>query len=141
MNFSLCCHAHRTSTILFISMSGHELICCGGTRFSRNRMVFLSFHHHCSDLRCIRCVWLSQHGWFQVQWLDTWQSISITAKELVPVVIAAATRGRFWQHKCICFRCDNMAVISMLKSRTSRDHLLHSSPSMLSHLVCSNLSL
>ena len=70
------------------------------------------------------CGALSSYGWFQVQWPDSWQGISIAAKELVPVVIAAATWGRLWQRTCIRFRCDNMAVVSVLRSRTSRDRLL-----------------
>ena len=62
-------------------------------------------------------------GWFQLQWPESWNSVNIAAKELVPVVIAAALWGRHWNRSCICLRCDNMAVVSILKSRTSRDPL------------------
>ena len=61
------------------------------------------------------------YGWFQIQWPESWASIHIAAKELVPIVCAAAiwgTRSR------ICFRSDNMAVVEVLRSRTSRDDLL-----------------
>ena len=64
------------------------------------------------------------HGWFQLQWPVAWQSIHIKAKELVPTVISAAIWGPQWTHKCIRFRSDNMAVVSLLKSRTSQDTLL-----------------
>ena len=64
------------------------------------------------------------HGWFQLQWPDSWSSTNIAAKELVPVVIAAALWGKEWKGRCACFRSDNMAVVDILKSRTSKDHLL-----------------
>jgi hypothetical protein len=64
------------------------------------------------------------HGWFQLQWPDDWHSIHITAKELVPVVIAAVLWGYQWTRKCICFRSDNMAVVDLLKTHTSQDPLL-----------------
>ena len=47
-------------------------------------------------------------GWFQLQWPDSWQPINIAAKELVPVVIAAAVWGHCWTRKGVCFRCDNI---------------------------------
>lgn len=64
------------------------------------------------------------HGWFQLQWPHEWHSIHITAKELVPVVIAAALWGHQWSRRGVCFRSDNMAVVDLLKTRTSRDPLL-----------------
>ena len=64
------------------------------------------------------------HGWFQLEWPESWLHVHITAKELLPVVIAAALWGNQWKSKCICFRSDNMAVVDILKSRTSRDQLL-----------------
>jgi len=71
---------------------------------------------------------LSQ-GWFQIFWPQHWHPIHITAKELLPIVVAAAVWGHTWQRQRICFRTDNMAVVELLKSRTSRDsllmHLLH----------------
>lgn len=63
-------------------------------------------------------------GWFQLQWPDSWQSTNIAAKELVPVVIAAALWGHRWSGAGVCFRSDNMAVVSILSTSTSRDQLL-----------------
>ena len=57
------------------------------------------------------------HGWFQLRWPVDWQSIHITAKELVPTVISAAIWGPRWPRKHIHFRSDNMAVVSLLNSR------------------------
>ena len=63
-------------------------------------------------------------SWFQLQWPESWQSVHITAKELIPIVIAAAVWVGHWSRKRICFRCDNMSVVDLLKSNTSQDRLL-----------------
>ena len=54
------------------------------------------------------------HGWFQLRWPEDWHAVHITAKELVPIVIAAAVWGPQWTQKCVCFRSDNMAVVDLL---------------------------
>ena len=64
------------------------------------------------------------HGWFQLEWPASWQDTNITVKELVPIVIAAALWGDKWRRSCVCFKCDNMAVVEILRSRTARDPLL-----------------
>ena len=64
------------------------------------------------------------HGWFQLEWPASWQDTNIAAKELVPIVIAAALWGDKWRRSCVCFKCDNMAVVEILRSRTARDPLL-----------------
>jgi hypothetical protein len=66
----------------------------------------------------------SSLGWFQLQWPENWHTIHITAKELVPVVLAAALWGPQWTRQRISFRSDNMAVVELLKSYTSHDPLL-----------------
>ena len=74
------------------------------------------------------CGALSQSQWLQHQWLPHSDHLSIAVKELVPVVLAAATWGHTWKGKIICFNSDNEAVVADLKSRYSRDptmaHLL-----------------
>lgn len=65
-----------------------------------------------------------QHEWFQLEWPASWSDVSITAKELVPVVIAAALWGSSWYHQCVRFQSDNMAVVDLLRSRTSGNPLL-----------------
>lgn len=64
------------------------------------------------------------HGWFQFRWPDEWVPVHITAKEMVPVVIAAALWGHKWKRCRVCFQSDNMAVVDLLKTCTSRDQLL-----------------
>ena len=63
------------------------------------------------------------HNWFQLQWPEDWAPVHITAKELLPVVIAAAVWGTNWRRGCICFRSDNQAVVDIINSRTSKDDL------------------
>ena len=63
-------------------------------------------------------------GWFQVEWPAQWRDIEITAKEMVPIVVAAAVWGCHWRQLCICFYCDNMAVVDLLKKRSSPHPLL-----------------
>ena len=63
-------------------------------------------------------------GGSNIQWPEDWASVHITAKELLPVVIAASLWGHTWKHKRVRFTSDNMAVIALLKSCTSKDGLL-----------------
>ena len=64
------------------------------------------------------------YGWFQLEWPEIWQPFHITAKELLPIVLAAALWGGLWKRTCVCFKCDNMAVVDILTSHTSKDQLL-----------------
>ena len=63
-------------------------------------------------------------GWVQGQWPPAWSEIAIASKQLVPVVVAAALWGPHWSGKHVRFHLDNMAVVSVLTSRTARDPLL-----------------
>ena len=67
--------------------------------------------------------------WFQLQWPQSWLSINIAIKELIPLVLAMAVWGSCWQGHCILFRSDNMAADSALSSWSAcdlhRSHLLH----------------
>ena len=63
-------------------------------------------------------------GWFRLAWPTSWVTIPITAKELVPIVIAAAVWGPHWSQQHICFHSDNSAVVALLQSLTSRDSLI-----------------
>jgi hypothetical protein len=66
-------------------------------------------------------------GWLQLPWPAGYE-LDISAKELVPVVLAAALWGPQWARQHICFHSDNMAVVSVLKSRAAKSlpiaHLL-----------------
>ena len=65
-----------------------------------------------------------ENGWFQLEWPESWSRVHIAAKELVPIVIAAALWGPHWHGSCILFRTDNMAVVEVLRSHSARDPLL-----------------
>ena len=72
--------------------------------------------------------WRQSH-WLQVQWGPQSQSLSITEKELVPIILACDLWGRAWQGRRVRCHCDNQVVVACLRSRTSKSeglmHLLH----------------
>ena len=59
--------------------------------------------------------------WFQHQWSPHTINYTITAKELLPIVMAAAIWGPHWANKSVLCRCDNEAVVCILNTGTSRD--------------------
>ena len=64
--------------------------------------------------------------WFHFQWPSVLQSLNIAIKELIPVMVAAASFGNQWQGQLIQFTVDNMAVVHVLNSTYSKDpHLMH----------------
>ena len=63
-------------------------------------------------------------GWFYFQWPESWVAVDIAAKELVPIVFAAALWGERWRSRNVCFHSDNMAVVAILTSRTAGTPLL-----------------
>ena len=65
-------------------------------------------------------------GYFQIEWPNGWEGVDISVKELVPVVVAAALWGGLWQGHHIRFHSDNMAVVSVLNTKTSKaPQLMH----------------
>ena len=56
-------------------------------------------------------------SWFQVSWQEEWETVDISVKEFLPVVVAAALWGNTWQGKHIHFHSDNMAVVVILGPR------------------------
>lgn len=62
--------------------------------------------------------------WFQVEWPPSWHALHISAKEMVPVVIAAAIWGPSWRSTTVRAISDNMAVVCALSSGSARDPLL-----------------
>ena len=71
-----------------------------------------------------------QGGWFQLQWPESWSSIHITVKELLPIVMSVAVWGHRWQGKCVRCRCDNAAVVAIIRKGSSKEprvmHLMRS---------------
>ena len=74
------------------------------------------------------CGGTSGLDWFQCAWSEQWVPVNITTKELVPIVIAVAIWGHLWASKHVRVRSDNMAVVDILRARSSHDskvmHLL-----------------
>ena len=66
----------------------------------------------------------NQHHWFQVQWPEEWRQVPIAAKELVPILFAAAIWSKHWAGKHVRFHCDNMAVVAVLNKNAAKDEKL-----------------
>ena len=62
--------------------------------------------------------------WFNGRWIPLQMQFSIAYKELFPIVIAARVWGGQWRQRSVCFHCDNLAVVCILNSRTSKDPLI-----------------
>ena len=67
------------------------------------------------------CGAFSGSEWFMLQWSSTYRECHITAKELVPIVIAASVWGRRWRGKTIKAWCDNSAVVCIVNQGSSRN--------------------
>ena len=65
-------------------------------------------------------------GWFQLQWPALWSSTSISAKELLPNVLAAALWSPQWERRQVCFHSDNEVVVAVVQRWYAKDKLLHS---------------
>ena len=75
------------------------------------------------------CGAVHEELWFQLQWPESWATVSIAPKELVPIVIAVVLWGPHWAGKPVCCLCDNTAVVAAVNKRSAKDptlsHLLH----------------
>ena len=60
-----------------------------------------------------------------VGWCGYYYQGTITTKELVPVVIAAALWGRSWHRIRICFHVDNMEVVAILRRYSAGSEVTH----------------
>ena len=63
-------------------------------------------------------------AWFQRQWDHRIESAAISAKELFPIILAAAIYGNKWNGYNILCKCDNQAVVTVFKSRYASDKSL-----------------
>lgn len=65
-------------------------------------------------------------SWFQLQWEANTFYLPIVLKELLPIVVATVVWGSAWQAQKILCHCDNQAVVTVLRSRTSKHpHIMH----------------
>ena len=67
------------------------------------------------------CGAFAGQAWFQLKWVEQLQGHSITVKELIPIVIAAAVWGPTWRGSSVQVLCDNAAVVAILNQNSSRD--------------------
>ena len=65
----------------------------------------------------------SKGEWFQLPWPEAWDSIHITCKELLPIVLACAVWGRGAEGGVVQCRTDNAAVVSIVNTGRSKDNL------------------
>ena len=63
----------------------------------------------------------SSGKWFQLAWSDQWKGYHITVKELLPIVLSMGVWGHEWQGQTVLCRCDNAAVVAILRSGSSTD--------------------
>lgn len=103
-----CCPWTGHPITSFASMQVHEPTCDGGVHSCKIGMVppFSQFPpppQVTSDAsEYFGCgVFSLSHGWFQLEWPESWHAINIAAKELVPIVIAAALWVQQWRHTCV----------------------------------------
>ena len=68
--------------------------------------------------------------WLQWQWPSTWISVSIMAKELVPILLSCAVWGPHLAKHSIRIQCDNLSLVTAISKGSSKDtevmHLLRS---------------
>ena len=76
-----------------------------------------------------------ENRWIQCAWEGVWKDKSIAVKELLPILLAAAMWGPFWAGNQVQVQCDNMSVVNIIASHTSKDksimHLLRGL-----HFIC-----
>ena len=65
----------------------------------------------------------SMGQWFRCEWQGAWTDVHITAKELLPIVIACTLWGRSWQGQAVQSYCDNAAVVAIIRSGGSKHDL------------------
>ena len=64
--------------------------------------------------------------WLQDRFPPEWHPLHITVKELLPIVLAVQKWGSFLANKRLLFFCDNMGVVAIINSQTSKDNKLMS---------------
>ncbi|KAL5469194.1 hypothetical protein EMCRGX_G030413 [Ephydatia muelleri] len=62
--------------------------------------------------------------WFQVQWSESATPLPISVKEMLPIIMAAATWGAHWHGQLVACYCDNQAVVATLATRSSKEERL-----------------
>ena len=84
--------------------------------------------------------WVEQKQWIQCPWQEEWNNTPIHTKELLPIILAIATWGPYWHSSLIQVHCDNMAVVNIIASNSSRDKLIMHLLRAL-HFICAFYSI
>ena len=75
--------------------------------------------------------------WLQWRWEGAAREELISTKELIPIVFAVALWGKHWGGRVVECRCDNMAVVTVVNTGSSRDrammHLMRSLFFLVAH--------
>ena len=64
------------------------------------------------------CGGLWSPHWFHFQWPPEWVPLHIAVKELLPIVVSAATWGCLWRGRSVLCFSDNMAVVYAVNKRS-----------------------
>ena len=62
--------------------------------------------------------------WFQLPWSSEWSTITIMAKEFVPIVVSCVVWGPLLQHKNTEFHCDNQGPVAAINKGSSKDKIV-----------------
>jgi hypothetical protein len=62
--------------------------------------------------------------WFMGQWPLPWKSFSIAFLELFPIVSALCVWASSFANKCIVLHTDNMSIVDIINSQSSKDSLI-----------------
>ena len=62
--------------------------------------------------------------WFHGLWPDSWKDVNICTKELFPVTLAFELWGASLANHKVLIRSDNIAVVDIINSQTSKDTML-----------------
>lgn len=102
----------------------HFLQSWNGTAFFPLPVPSVHIYSDASGTFGCGALWQGQSAWLQLQWPPDWAPVSISPKELVPIVLATAVWGHRWEGHHVCFHCDNEAVVQVLNSHSSREPLM-----------------
>lgn len=64
--------------------------------------------------------YMQSGDWFQLEWPAEWLNVNIAARELVPIIVAAAFWGKCWNGHHILFQSDNEAVVWSINKTLQR---------------------
>lgn len=67
---------------------------------------------------------MPSYRWLHGSWPATWMNTNIMAKELLPIVLAAAMWGPQWSKQAVHFYCDNAAIVHAIHSGRSTEPLV-----------------